>query len=102
MAQAWAKKFYRSKQWQDCRSSYIQNRILIDGGACEICHEQPGYIVHHKITLTPQNIHDPDISLNHTMLSYECKQCHDEHDGHGVTSEKQLLVWFGNDGQLLC
>ena len=41
---------------------------------CEVCHERPGYIVHHKIILTPQNIGDPKVSLNWDRMSYECKE----------------------------
>lgn len=82
MAKEWAKKFYKSKAWQQCRRSYISKRINRDGGMCEVCKEAPGYIVHHKINLTPVNIKDPDVALNHCNLKYECKQCHDKEDGH--------------------
>ena len=72
-----AEKFYRSKAWQDTRKSYIAKRIAIDAGMCERCHLISGYIVHHKILLTPVNITDPDITLNHCNLMYVCKNCHD-------------------------
>ena len=65
---------------------------------CECCHEQLGYIVHHKILLTPQNIKDPNISLNWEHLSYECKNCHDEHDGHGVGQKESAVCCFDEDG----
>ncbi len=68
MAREFAKAFYKSKKWLQCRNSYIQERILIDGGMCEVCHEQLGYIVHHKETLTENNINNPEISLNHEYL----------------------------------
>ena len=100
MAKEWAKSFYKSKPWLRCRDSYIAKRIAIDGGLCEVCHEQLGYMVHHKILLTPENINEPEISLNHDFLSYECKDCHDEHEGHGVRKKGQgLLVLFDDDGQ---
>lgn len=100
MAKPWAKTFYKSKAWLKCRFSYIAKRVKIDGGLCEVCHEKPGYIVHHKVTLTPENINNPDISLNHDLLSYECKDCHDEHEGHGIGNKgADLLVTFDKDGQ---
>ncbi|HBA50077.1 MAG TPA: HNH endonuclease [Lachnospiraceae bacterium] len=84
MAQEWAKSFYNSKKWQDCRKSYMENRILVDGGLCEECHEKPGHIVHHRISLTLDNIKNPEISLNHKNLEYVCKDCHDRFEGHGL------------------
>lgn len=98
MAKAWAKKFYRSKSWQLCRDGYIQERIRIDGGVCEVCRENLGYIVHHRILLTPRNISDPEISLNWKHLSYECKTCHDKHDGHGVKHSVSAVCSFDSDG----
>ena len=82
MAKEWAKPFYNSKAWKQCRKSYIQKRTLIDGGLCEICHKLPIYIVHHKNILTPANINDPDVTLNHCMLQGVCKECHDREEGH--------------------
>ena len=52
MAQRWARPFLHSKPWQRCRAGYIAHRIEIDGGVCEVCHEEPGYIVHHKVRLS--------------------------------------------------
>lgn len=46
MAKEWAKPFYNSKQWKQCRKSYIAHRISIDGGMCEHCHRELGYIDH--------------------------------------------------------
>ena len=87
MAQEWAKPFYNSKAWKSCRKAYIQKRTLIDGGMCEVCHKEPIYIVHHKITLTPTNINNPDISLNHCLMEGNCKQCHDRQEGHFIDSK---------------
>lgn len=100
MAKEFAKKFYNSKRWKRCRNSYIANRIMIDGGLCEECHKELGYILHHKITLTQSNIDNPDISLNHDNLMYVCKDCHDKYEGHGVCNSKVgLLVMFDEQGQ---
>lgn len=83
MAQDWAKSFYNSAKWRRCRDAYISKRISIDGGLCEECHERSGFIVHHKVILTQDNIGNPDISLNQELLAFECKTCHDLHEGHG-------------------
>ena len=82
MAKEWAKKIYKRKAWQDCRAAYIAKRVAIDGGMCEECKEELGYIVHHTILLTPDNIDDPDIVYNHDYLEYVCKKCHDNKEDH--------------------
>ena len=49
---------------------------------CERCLARglirQGDEVHHKIRLTPENINDPNISLNWENLELLCKTCHDE------------------------
>lgn len=98
MAQPWAIGFYRSKQWRSCRDGYIRERRRTDGGVCEVCREKLGYIVHHKITLTPENIADPHVALNWQNLSYECKPCHDQHEGHGVGMVAEVVCEFDDNG----
>ena len=68
MAKEFAKAFYKSREWRRCRESYIAERKAIDGGMCEICPESLGYYVPHKILLTPDNITDPAVALNHNLL----------------------------------
>lgn len=101
MAQQFAKAFYNTHRWKACRNNYIQKRLLIDGGLCEECREQQGYIVHHKIILTEQNIDDVDVVLNEHNLEYVCKDCHDAFEGHGAGGHgkaKALCTFdiFGN------
>lgn len=100
MAKEWAKAFYNSKRWQQCKDSYISQRIMIDGGACEICGSNQGYIVHHKTMLTESNISNPDIALSYGNLQYVCKDCHDKLEGHGIGNKKvKPLFAFDADGQ---
>lgn len=99
MAQEWAKAFYKSKKWIKCRNYYISCRIKADGGLCEECHNKPGYIVHHRIMLTPDNITDPDVSMNSQHLEYVCKDCHDKFEGHGVNRSEKPLCIFDAEGQ---
>ena len=96
----WAEAFYKSNAWQKCRAAYIAERLLVDGGLCEECHERVGVIVHHRTTLTQRNINDPEITLNHEMLELVCKECHDRFDGHGIAKSGLLpVIRFGVDGQ---
>lgn len=100
MAKEFARAFYKSKAWLKCRDGYIAERIRKDGGTCEVCGKEPGYILHHKITLTPDNINNPEISLNWDNLKWECKPCHDAEEGHGVLNKTAgLLVVFDETGQ---
>ena len=78
MAQDFAKQFYDSKRWKDCKRIFINQRIQEDGGLCQQCHELPGYIVHHKILLTPENIQNAEISLNTDNLEFVCNNCHNK------------------------
>lgn len=98
----WAKKFYNSSSWRKCRTSYIAARIAVDGGLCEICKEQQGYIVHHKEQLTKDNIYDADVTPRHGNLQYVCKECHDVIDGHlNPNSKKAPTCSFDEMGQPL-
>ena len=77
----YAKAFYTSRAWANCRRAYKASR----GGLCERCLAKglynPGVIVHHKVYLTPENIGDPNVSLNWANLELVCRSCHDaEHE----------------------
>ncbi len=76
MAKEYAKKFYKGKAWRLCRESFISYRVTVDGGMCEHCKDNLGYIVDHKEEITPENIDDPEITLNHENLQYLCTPCH--------------------------
>lgn len=84
------KAFYNSAAWEQCRMSYISKV----GGLCERCKAQgiikPGYIVHHKIYITPDNIQNPDVLLNHDNLEYLCQDCHNAE--HTTKKIKRYVV----------
>ena len=72
----YAEKFYSSIAWKICRDAYRRSV----GGLCERCKShgiiRAGEIVHHKNQLTPDNINDPDITLNFDNLELLCRDCH--------------------------
>ncbi len=76
MAKEFAKRFYNSPAWERARNAYLKERIALDAGLCELCHEQSGTEVHHKIFLRPENIDDPNISLNPENFELLCYRCH--------------------------
>ena len=78
MAKEYAKQFYRSESWEDCRKAYLSKV----GGLCERCYKQglivPAKIVHHKCYITPENINDARVVLNHENLEALCQNCHNK------------------------
>lgn len=92
----WARSFYKSIAWIKCRAAYIVSVY----GMCERC-PSPGKIVHHKVYLSPENIDDPSIALNHELLEYLCQDCHNkEHMGSHEPSIAEGLE-FDSDGNLV-
>lgn len=101
MAKEFAKAFYNSTKWQKCRNAYIKHRQSIDGGLCESCHKNMGYIVHHKEELTPENIHDPDVALNFSNLKYDCHVCHNKEREGKDTVPGAVRYKFTEDGDVI-
>lgn len=100
MAREFAKAFYNSKKWKMCRKAYIEHRKAIDGGMCETCHEAPGYIVHHKEELTPENINNPDIALSFQNLKFDCHICHQKENSKDGPSGL-VQYEFSPDGEMV-
>ncbi len=74
--QSWAKSFYKSRAWRECRDAYAKSV----GGLCELCLTRglyaAGEIVHHKVHLTPDNIRNPAVVLSWDNLQLLCRNCH--------------------------
>lgn len=65
---------------------------------CERCGE-PAKIVHHKIWLTPKNIHEQSITLCWDNLEALCQDCHNkEHHAKNVRAKRYA---FTADGELI-
>lgn len=73
MAQEFAKAFYNSRTWKDVRRFILKRD-------CWMCQaegcNQPASEVHHIIELTPQNINDPNVTVNPDNLIALCGNCH--------------------------
>lgn len=86
----YAREFYTSPQWRHCRDAYM-NSV---GMMCELCKESGAYekaeIVHHKIHITPNNINDPQITLNHLNLQALCR--HHHMLVHGARENRRYVV----------
>lgn len=84
----YAEGFYKGKAWQDCRNAYLKSKQ----GLCEKCLSRGiikgAEIVHHKIHISPDNIGNPDISLNWDNLECLCRDCHAEEHTRKVKRHK--------------
>lgn len=89
----YAEQFYKSKQWQDCRNSYMKKV----GGLCELCMKEgkitPAEEVHHKVHISQSNIHDPNVTLAWSNLIALCREHHRQQ--HGATIRRYKIDEFG-------
>ena len=87
----WARNFYSSQQWQNCRE-YVKKR---DSYLCQDCLRKgfvtPAEEVHHIIPLTPSNINDPSISLNAENLISLCRECHKARHGESQGERRYTI-----------
>ena len=93
----YAKPFYDSAKWRQCKNAFIAERRAIDGGLCQRCHKQYGYIVHHKEHITPENISDISVILDHNNLEYLCHDCHNKE--HKATHNTRYA--FDENGNII-
>lgn len=70
METSFAHWFYKSTEWKRCRAAFLRMHPI-----CERCG-MPARQVHHKTRITPENMLDPDITLNWGNLEALCEQCH--------------------------
>lgn len=96
MAKEFSADFYNSPLWRKTQKLYKQSKY----GICERCGQPNGTEVHHIIELTPENINNPDITLNFDNLELLCKTCHNQHHKkkHASTRED---VCFNERGELI-
>lgn len=91
-----AREFYQSRAWKDCRESYLNKAK----GLCEECLKKglytPADTVHHKVHLSQENINDPSITLSFDNLEAVCRDCHAmKHRGvkrYKVDEEGRVIV----------
>jgi hypothetical protein len=92
--------FYASDVWRNFRLNLIIERSKNGVVICEKCGKpimKPIDIhAHHKIDLTPENVHDYSISLNPDLIELICHACHDkEHHRFGYKPGKKVYLVYG-------
>lgn len=97
MAREFAKQFYSSKAWQDCRNEYAKSAHYL----CEQCLKKgiytPGVIVHHVEELTPETINNPEKTLSFGNLELLCRACHGEEHSNRAKGRRYV---FDDDGKI--
>ncbi|PEW67196.1 HNH endonuclease [Bacillus cereus] len=92
MAKDYAKAFYNGAAWRKCKDGFMQSKNYL----CERCGGI-AVICHHKQYITPQNIHDPNITLSWNNLEALCMTCHtQEHLSGGICAEGLAFDSKGN------
>lgn len=91
--------FYNSDIWKSFRLTLIAERG-VNGLYCEHCKElmlDPRNITaHHKIELTPDNVHDHAISLNPELIMLVHHKCHNEiHGRFGAKKSRGVYLVYG-------
>jgi len=92
-------EFYRSKEWQDFREIVIAERTQDDGHIYDEVTGKPilrayDLILHHKIELTEENVHDFNISLNPDNIMIVSHRTHNYiHDKFGYSHRQVYLVY---------
>lgn len=90
----YARSFYKGKAWKNTQSAYMISQHYI----CQRCGNV-ARIVHHVKYITPQNINDPNITLNWDNLEALCIDCHNrEHMGSDACAEG---LSFNSNGELI-
>ena len=93
----WAEWFYTSDAWRTTRAKYMQSKQNI----CERCGD-PAKICHHRVWLTPDNIHDTSMSLNYDNLEALCQACHNkEHHSNNAAEGCTLCYQYDEDGNII-
>lgn len=88
-------QFYTGKDWREFRI----NLILTRGCTCARCkrvfEDLSQLIGHHTpVELTPDNVHNPNISLNPDNVEIVCIDCHNqEHNRFGHNTHSVYLVY---------
>ena len=92
-------EFYRSKEWADFRKVVIAERVREDGFIYDEYTDKPivkayDIILHHKIELTEENVHDYTISLNPENIMIVSHKSHNLiHNKLNSSCRKVYLVY---------
>lgn len=92
--------FYASKEYRNFRMALILKRAVNGIVICEDCGQpitkSSDIHLDHKVELTPENVHDKNISLNPALAKLIHKGCHDKrHHRFGYNPPKKVYLVYG-------
>lgn len=93
MAKEYSKAFYNSNSWRKLRRYVCESR----NWTCEECGSY-GDQVHHIIEINPDNINNPEITLNENNLQLLCESCHNKK--RRIFSDVNEELFFDANGDL--
>ena len=96
MAKEYAKEFYKSTKWLRCKNAFLASKNY----ECERCGAL-AVVVHHRKYITPENISDPNITLNWDNLQALCLDCHNEVHGRGSRKVIADGLMFDKNGNVV-
>ena len=91
--QPWAEAFYKSSAWKHTRAVAIKRDAYLCQDCLKLGRITAAEEVHHIQPLTPDNINDPDISLNLDNLVSVCRECHQAR--HGARQRRYIVDELG-------
>ncbi|ASV67215.1 HNH endonuclease [Cytobacillus kochii] len=94
MAKDYATSFYKGAAWRKCSKGFMQSKNY----TCERCGNI-AVICHHKVYITPDNIHDLNITLSWSNLEALCATCHQHEHFRGDICANGLV--FDSNGNLI-
>jgi 5-methylcytosine-specific restriction endonuclease McrA len=91
--------FYKSYKWKQVRKAYFKQAK----GLCEICLSKglikQGEIVHHKIEMDSEKIHNERLAYGFDNLQLVCRECHARI--HEKEMRKKQRYKINSDGRVL-
>lgn len=91
--QSWAEAFYKSQAWKSIREIAMQRDAYLCVDCAKTGRIIPAEEVHHIVPLTPENVTDPNITLNLENLVSVCRECHKKR--HGARQRRYTVDELG-------
>lgn len=90
------KSFYNSTRWRKFRATILAERDPVCAECGKIITNPLDCELDHIKELTPENVNDPNISLNPDNVQILCHTCHDKkHNRFGQKAEQGVFLVYG-------
>lgn len=90
------KSFYNSARWRKFRVSFLASHDPVCAVCKKIITDPLDCELDHIVELTPENVLNPDITLNPDNVQILCHSCHDKkHNRFGHKAEQGIFLVYG-------